>query len=131
MKFLEFVPPDTNARLVMKAGDVLSHSRSYAQVKIARALSSRWRERKRDEIEIADSKTSALFAYLAIDRNRRTLKRLSKYKPLARLRKSFLKMSKISADLLEVIKGEFFPKDEIAETVSDEFGCDSYNKLFP
>jgi hypothetical protein len=131
LKSLEEVPIDTNIRLIMKARDVLSHSRSYAQVKIARALSSRWRERKGDEIEqeIADSKTSALFAYMAIDRNKRTFIRLARHRPLFALAKRFLKIAKISADLLDIVKGEFFPEDDI--DMNEEFGCDSYNKAFP
>lgn len=128
IKDLEFVSRDTNINLLKRAIDVFSHSRFYAQVKIHRALAS-CKEEKDDEIsqELADSKTSALLAYLAVDRNSRTFFRLANHKPLAHLRKKFLRLTKVSNEVAELIQSEFYPEDKFE---IKEFGCDSYNRIF-
>lgn len=128
IKNLEFVPRETNINLLKRAIDVFSHSRFYAQVKIHRALASR-KEEKNDEIsqELADSKTSALLAYLAVDRNSRTFFRLANHKPLAHLGKKFLRLTKVSNEVAELIQSEFYSQDEFE---IKEFGCENYNRIF-
>lgn len=127
-KDLEYVPQESNLHLLKKALVALSHSRYYAQVKIHRALSSR-KEEKNDEIsqELADSKTSALLAYLAVERNSRAFFRLANHKPLIYIRKKLLNLSKISLEVTNLIESEFYPTDKFE---IDEFGNDSYNKIF-
>jgi hypothetical protein len=124
---LEFVPEEINAKLVIKAFDVLSHSRSFVIVKIARALNSRWEE-KRDKFDNAqDSKTSAFMSYVAIERNFKAFMALAAHKPLILLRKKYLKMAKLSMDLMDLVKENFF--SEFEPVVYEEFGCGSFDKI--
>lgn len=127
-KDLEYVPKDANLHLLKKAMEVFSHSRYYVQVKVHRALSSRKQENN-DEIsqELADSKTSALLAYLAIERNSRTFFRLANHRPLIYIRKKLLRLAKISLELAELIENEFYQDDKFE---LNEFGCKSYYKVF-
>lgn len=128
LKDLEYIPTNSNIQLLRKAVDALSHSRSYVVVKTWRALSSCWEEKHdRFDLELADSKTSAMFAYMAVERNAKALKRLAKHKPLLLLRPRFLKLASVSEKLTELIRDEFFPFDNL---ILDEFGVDSYNKAF-
>lgn len=128
LKSLEEVPIDTDIKLVMKARDVFSHSRHYAPVKIYRARSSRWREAKDKFMrEIADSKTSALFAYVAIERNSKALVALAAHLPLRFSQKNHLRLAKTSLELLEVIRQAFFPQENL---VYKEIGCSSYDNCF-
>lgn len=128
LKDLEEVPSHANIKVILKAIDVLAHSRTYMIVKIARALNSRWEEQRDSDFAVVnDSKTSALLAYMAIERNSRALYWLANQKPLSVTRRKYLKLAKISIDLLEIIQDEFF---EGIEPEYKEFGCDSYNKLF-
>lgn len=128
IKDLEFVPKEANIFLLKKAMDVFSHSRFYAQVKIHRALASR-KEETDDEImrELADSKTSALLAYIAIERNSRVFFRLSNHKPLVYLKSKLLKLSILSLELANLIENDFYPDDKFE---LKEFGCSNYNKVF-
>lgn len=127
IKNLEFVPEETNTNLVIKAFDALSHSRSFVVAKIARALSSRWEE-KRDKFDNAqDSKTSAFMSYVAIERNSKAFIALAAHKPLNLSKRKYLKMAKLSIDLMDLIKENFFP--EFAPLVYEEFGCESYDKV--
>lgn len=124
---LQVVPIETNKNLVMKAMNALSHSRYYAGVKIARAIDSRWEERRNSDDDLQDSKTSAFLAYVAIERNSRVFFRLAKHKPLIASKKNYLRLSKISLDLAELIQEEFFPDEKL---VYKEFGCESYDRVF-
>lgn len=128
IKTLEMVPVETNKKLVIKALDALSHSRTFVISKIGRALSSRWEEKKDKFDDLKDSKTSAFMTYVAIERNSKALIRLAIHKPLLLSRKKFLKMARLSLDLMDLINGEFFP--EFNPIVYEEFGCESYDKLF-
>lgn len=127
IKSLQAVPIDTDLELTIKAVDVLSHSRHYVIAKTGRALSSRWEEEKDPQDDLYDSKTSALFAYVAVERNSRALLALSKHKSLRTLREKLIKFAAISLDLAQFIKEEFFPKDKI---IYKELGCEDYDKLF-
>ena len=119
IKELEVVPIDIDKELIIKAVDVLFHSRYYIIAKIGRALSSRW-EKLRDPLDdIDDSKTSALFAYTAIERNSKALLALSRHKPLKYLKARLLKSARLSLDMAQTIREEFFPEDKLKY---EEFG---------
>lgn len=125
---LFLVPIDSNKILIEKSLDCLLHSRSYVFVKVRRALSSRWEEKDRPIMsELADSKTSALFSYMAVKRNSKALLALSKHKPLKYLKEKHLKFAALSIDLAEMISQEFFPNCKLDY---EEVGCDSYNEIF-
>lgn len=124
LKILEIVPSDVDKTLIFKAADVLAHSRSYVGAKIYRALSSKLREDREPFDDLFDSKTSAFFAYIAVERNSRALLALSKHKPLREYKRKFLSLAKLSLEICDIIKTEFFPKDKL---IYQEYGCDDYN----
>lgn len=124
---LTLVPKDSDIELLSKAMEVFSHSRTFAIVKIARALSSKWEEEKDPNDDLDDSKTSALFAYLAIERNSSAALALAHHKPLAGIKVKHLKFAKLSLETSELIKQQFFPKDKL---VYREFGCEEYDNCF-
>lgn len=129
MRNLEVIPVDVDLRLLEKVIDVLSHSRHYVIAKIGRALMSKERERlDRFMGDLADSKTSALFAYVAIQRNCRALLALVKHKPLIDLREKHLKFAKLSLKISELIKEDFFPYEDL---VYEEFGYEDFNQTIP
>lgn len=128
IKNLSVVPIDTNMELVIKAVDALAHSRGYVIAKTARALHSQYEERSDPNMEdLADSKTSALFAYVAIERNSRALLALAKHKPLREIKENYLKFAAVSLELAQMIQDAFFP-DEIV--TYEEFGCEEYDVCF-
>lgn len=127
IKNLQIIPVDADLNLVEKAVCVLVHSRYYIIAKIGRALSSRWEETRDPLDDLDDSKTSALFAYIAIERNSRALIALSRHKPLKDLEGRFLKLAILSLDIAQIIKEEFFPKDKL---IYKELGCEEYDRLF-
>lgn len=124
MKSLEVIPHDADLELVEKALDALSHSRTYVIAKIGRALSSRWRE-ERDSFmkEVADSKTSAFFTYIAIERNSKAMMALAKHKLLRELKEKHLRFAAVSLEVAEMIRQEFFPNDKL---VYKEFGYEDF-----
>lgn len=128
IKNLSEVPVDTNTELVIKVVDVLSHSRSYITAKTGRALHSKYEE-EHDPfmVELADSKTSALFVYMAIERNSRALLALARHKPLRHLREKHLKFAAVSLRVLQMLKENFFPEDDL---MYEEFGCEEYDSCF-
>lgn len=77
--------------------------------------------------ELADSKTSALFTYMAIERNSRALAALAKHKLLHHLKEKHLKLAAISLELIEIVREEFFPEEKLE---SKEFGCEEYDERF-
>ena len=113
IKELEIIPVEADMQLVMKAVDAFSHSRHYIIAKIARALSSRWEEAKDPDDDLDDSKTSAFLAYVAIERNSRAFLALSRHKPLKDMRVKHLRHAKLSLNLCELIKEEFFPNEKL------------------
>lgn len=124
---LSLVPKDSDMELLTKAVDAFSHSRYFAIVKTARALSSQWEEEKDLEDDIEDSKTSALFAFIAIDRNSRAALALAHHKPLADLKVKHLKFAKLSLETAQIIKQHFFPEEKLEYR---EFGCEEYDECF-
>lgn len=109
--------------------DVMDHSRHFVVAKTARALSSKY-EREYDSgiaEELADSKTSAFFAYVAIKRNAMGALALAKRSEKHDDRQFFLEFAEISQQLLRNIQREFFPDDEL---IYEEFGCDEYDRTF-
>lgn len=126
MKDLEVVPIDADVRLLEKIVDVLSHSRHYMIAKIGRALHSR--EEERIDLfmqDLAGSKTSALFAYVAIQRNCQALLALVKHRPLIEWRENHLKLAKLSLKISTLIKEEFFPLEDL---IYEEFGYEDFNQ---
>lgn len=122
IKELEFVPLDMDISLLKQAIDALSHSRFYILAKISRALISRFEERKdKRDRELQDSKTSAFLAYIAIERNGRAFAALAEHRHLSYLKAKHSKLKKLSSDLCELIREEFFPNEKL---VYEEFGCD-------
>ncbi|GEM_PF-3208308 len=119
IKELEIIPVDADIQLVMKAVDAFSHSRHYIIAKIGRALSSRWDEAKDPDDDLNDSKTSAFLAYIAIERNSKAFLALAQHKPLKSIRIKHLKLAKLSLDLCELVKDEFFPGEKLEY---EEFG---------
>jgi len=127
MNNISEVPIDADMELLKNAMDVFSHSRHYIIAKIARALSSRWYEEQDSEGDTEDYKTSALFAYMAIERNSRAALALSRHKPLSDLKQKYLRFAKLSIELTEIIKREFFPKYKQSYR---EFGTEEYDQIF-
>lgn len=124
---LSLVPKDSDMELLTKAVDAFSHSRYFAIVKTDRALSSKWEEERDPEDEVEDSKTSALFAFIALERNSRAALALSRHKPLIDLKVNHLKFAKLSLETAQMIKQHFFPKEKL---VYREFGCEDYDECF-
>lgn len=125
---LETLAEKKRTHLLQKFVDVLGHSRHYIVAKIARALDSKY-EREDNAImrELADSKTSALFAYVAVKRN--ILGSLA-FARLARTREEkrvFLEFAEISHQVTECIRDEFFPEEGLAY---EEYGCEEYDEVF-
>lgn len=127
IKHLQTVPIDADLSLIIKVVYALSHSRHYIIAKTGRALSSRWEEEKDPEDDLNDSKTSALFVYVAIERNSRALLALSKHKSLRYLKEKLIKFADISLNMAQLIKEEFFPKDKL---IYKELGSEECDKLF-
>lgn len=121
---LQIIPSAADQALVEKTVDVLDHSQLYMIVKIARALHSRLEE-KDDPImqELADSKTSTFFAYIAVKRNGAALLALSKHKPLHTRREVYLKLAAISMEVAAMIQEEFFPDEKL---IYEEFGYQGF-----
>ncbi|OGK14244.1 hypothetical protein A3B40_04430 [Candidatus Roizmanbacteria bacterium RIFCSPLOWO2_01_FULL_37_16] len=113
IKMFEAVPIDADEKLIKKALEALSHSRYYICAKIARTLNSRYEEQKDPEDDLFDSKTSAFFAFIAIERNLRALLALAKHKPLDSLREKLLRFAKISLEMADLIRLEFFPDNKL------------------
>lgn len=124
---LNIIPGEIDGILFDKAVDALVHSRHFICAKIYRALSSRWEELKDPEDDLLDSKTSAFFAYVAIERNSRALLALAKHRPLLQLKRLNLEFADVSVELASLIQDYFFPDDELEY---EEFGCESYDKCF-
>lgn len=122
---LQILPTDTNLELITRANDVFSHSRHYIIAKIGRALNSRWEEEQDPEDDLFDSKTSAFLAYIAVERNSRAFLTLAQHKPLKQMRKKHLQLAKLSLDMCEVIRKEFFPEDTLEY---EEFGYNEFRE---
>lgn len=112
---------------------MLCHSRTYIIAKTARALHSKY-EREDDDIgqELADSKTSAFFAYAAIKRNSLALLAFNRFLKIIdindlELRQTFFEIAEISDELAEYLKKEFFPQDKLNYI---ELGCEDYDRTF-
>ena len=119
------VPIDIDLKLLGVAIDVFAHSRYYIIAKTVRALHSRFEEEKDPEDDLYDSKTSALFAYMAIERNSRAALALANHKPLKAQKKKMLEFAKRSLEVCEILQKEFFPNDKL---VYEEFGCDYFRE---
>lgn len=124
---LSLIPKDSDMELLIRAVDAFSHSRYFAIAKTDRALSSKWGEERDPEDDIEDSKTSALFAFIAMDRNSRAALALAHHKPLVDLKLKHLKFAKLSLEIAQMIKQHFFPKEKL---VYREFGCEDYDECF-
>jgi hypothetical protein len=106
MHLIESFPKIKNRELA----EALSHSRYYVQVKISRALSSKNEEQKNPTIDLFDSKTSALFAYLAAMRNsQETIKFVEKAGISLLIKKQLLEFALTSIKIAELIRNQFFP----------------------
>lgn len=128
IKNLQEVPLDADITLIEKAIDALSHSRHYIIAKTSRALHSRFEEQDDSTMEeLADSKTSALFVYMAIERNSRALAALAKHKPLRHFKEKHLKFAIGSLEIADMVREEFFPDEKLNYK---EFGCEDYDELF-
>lgn len=77
--------------------------------------------------ELADSKTSALFAYTTIERNSRALLALAKHKPLINLKVKHLRFAAVSLEVAQMIQDTFLPEDTLAY---EEIGCEEYDVCF-
>lgn len=126
LKDFKEVPIGTDLELIKRTIDVLGHSRYYIIAKTVRALSSRFEEEKDSEDDLEDSKTSALFAYVAIERNSRAFLALAEHEPLGLQKRKFINLAKTSLDVCELIRKEFFPNEKLAY---EEFGCDYFKEI--
>lgn len=125
---LQAIPAHADIHLIHTAIDVLSHSQSYIVVKTARALHSQYEEKEDPSMEeLADSKTSAFFAFMAIERNSRALLALAKHEPLHQAQEQYLKLAAVSLQLAESIRETFFSDDKLSY---EEFGCEEYDECF-
>lgn len=110
--------------------DILAHSRSYILAKTARALNSRYEEQTWDaewKDELADSKTSALFTYMAIDRNIRAMISLARNLNSLELKTQFLEFAQMCKQVRDQIKKEFFPEEKV--DLSEEIGCEYLDEI--
>lgn len=124
---LSEVPVNADRDLLIKAVDAFSHSRHYVIAKIGRAISSRWEEENDPEDKTLDAKTSAFLAYIAVIRNSQAALALAAHKPMAYAKSDHLKFAKVSIEVADIIKKEFFQKEELAYK---EFGCEEYEEIF-
>lgn len=127
IKHLRVVPKGTDVTLHEKAIDALAHSEHYVSAKIYRAISSKIEELRGRDYNIHDSKTSALFAYIAIDRNVRALLALANHRSLSHLKEVHVIFADISLEISNTIREHFFEDEPLAY---EEIGCDSYNECF-
>ena len=114
---------EINTEALLRTVDALSHSRFYVQVKIHRALASAYEELRDPDDDLYDSKTSAFFAYLAIERNIRAVLALVKKIKSRELKEILLEYADVSVELANVIQKGFFPLDDL---VYKEFGAEEY-----
>lgn len=117
-------------KIISMITDVLAHSQVYVQAKTYRALCSRNDEERSGntwELELADSKTSAFLAYLAVRRNSQALVALSRLTDKINEKERFLEFAQAGLELCEMIRQEFFPKDELTY---QEIGCEEYDRVF-
>lgn len=123
-----YLPDSEKTELIKKSQDVLSHSRHYTYVKMRRAYSS-FLEEQLSEIsnELKDSKTSALFAYVAIERNSRAFLALSREGVISPLNETYLDLADVSLELMELIKAIFFPGEKL---IYVDVGCEEYDVIF-
>src|SRR3989338_4705040 len=99
-----------NQQLIIETMDTLSHSRYYVQVKVNRALFSKNEEQKSPDDDLFDSKTSALFAYLAAIRNSQAIIQLVNESRVSSLtKKELLEFALASVRVAEIIRNQFFP----------------------
>ena len=124
---LSEVPIDADIELLSRVVDAFSHSRNYVIAKISRALSSHWEEERDPNDQTEDSKTSAFLAYIAIERNSRAALAIARHKPLRDLKQKHLKFAKLSLEVADIIKKQFFPKYKLAYR---EFGAEEYDRLY-
>jgi len=111
-----------------KTVDVMSHSRLYVVVKTARALNGKYlREDNEISRELADSKTSAFFAYIAIQRNIKSTLALSHQVKNYFQKEKFLEFSLLSQEVAEQLRQEFFPDDNL---IYREIGYEEYDQIF-
>lgn len=123
-----YLPESQKTELIKKAQAVLSHSRHYAYIKIRRAYSSYLEEQVEKEGDgLKDSKTSALFAYVALERNSRAFFALAREEVISPLNETHLEMAEISLEQMELIKRIFFPTTKLTYT---DVGCEHYDACF-
>ncbi|MBI2442661.1 MAG: hypothetical protein HYV40_01990 [Candidatus Levybacteria bacterium] len=123
-----YLPDSEKTELIRRAQEVLSHSRHYAHVKIRRAYSSSLEEQVSEiSDELKDSKTSALFAYVAIERDSRAFLALAREGVISPLNETFLDLADISLELMELINRIFFPRDRPRYA---DLGCEEYDMCF-
>lgn len=115
------------------AVDVLAHSRGYIISKTGRALSSRREEMMDKNLQTnSDAKISTFFAYVAIKRNTLALVAFSYFLKTMGIsdlefRQDILKEADISYDVSELLRQEFFPKEQLTY---NEIGCEEYEAVF-
>lgn len=127
MNNLSIVPKDVDMDLFSKALATFSHSRYYVVAKTSRALSGRWREERDPIIDSDDAKTSALLAYIAVERNSRAALALAHHRPLSDLKIKHLKFAKLSLETASIIKQHFFSNYKFAYK---EFGSEEFDDCF-
>ncbi|HBL52273.1 MAG: hypothetical protein A3D24_01355 [Candidatus Blackburnbacteria bacterium RIFCSPHIGHO2_02_FULL_39_13] len=125
IRTLSIVPRGVDLDLMEKALDAFTHAEHCIPAKIRRAYLSRERD-KRALVKCFDDKTSALFAYMAAERNSRAFQALANHEPLHTIRERNLRLVKLSLTVCEVIRREF-----IGENLKyEEFGCEEYDQCF-
>lgn len=124
LTYLHPISKTTGNEVIKKANDVLAHSQHFVVAKIGRALGSRQEEEKDQFMkELADSKTAAFFAYIAILRNSNALKALARQRGSEPLMEMYLRGVKLSLSVAAVIRKEFFPKEILKY---EEFGIEDF-----
>lgn len=122
------IPDSQKTELIKKALDVLSHSRHYASVKIRRGYASFLEEQESSiSEEISDSKTSAFFAYIAVERNSRVFLALAREGVISPLEDNYFDLADISLNLMDFIQKVFFPREKIKY---NDVGCEEYDQCF-
>lgn len=114
-------------KMLSAAIDVLMHSENYVAVKISRAVFSRAEEVKMAIDELDDSKTSAFFAYAALERNAKALDALANQQPPLSTLTEYDHLAELSHKLATMIRDDFFAETDMN---FEEYGCESYNNLF-
>ena len=105
---LILVPIEADEKLIIENAEVIAFYLHLIPVKVYRALSSSWEDKREDlGLEINDDKTSAFIAVNGLLSTAEALGKLARHKPLRAMGVKLIQLSKIAINLAETIDLEF------------------------